>query len=419
MKFQQCITGFKPWASYCKYKAVVSFVVEGAKEPIEESACIQLWIPKYTAGSMTSTDLAAEKTDSPSVLSQVNRSAVRETPLSYARRDGLDSASSFVNDAGRRSEYSSPVSSMGRHQSTTSASQQDGRSSNSFSVSKPFQSPPSPSLNPTPLMGPTSAWVGAQCHNQQRLGHSAILQLPSPSEFNNTSKSNAANGTHTNSKDRLLNVSSAGSSAVSKSDTSITVSTGAHTTGILHRRPPKPMLVIFAENPRDLGRCIVSIQIDEETTINPARCNCRRVGRDGSACRIATIEQRDGDANLDARRYASPSRPSQVSDSSWNVAPVALDCCRASSNTAAATAVWPDLKRVSITFPHPEDRFKFGGTPNQCQCKIKTEGDLQNCLCMGHRGLLGEVHEFYRKQRNDYHKARYEGQQDVVHGLMS
>ena len=66
----------------------------------------------------------------------------------------------------------------------------------------------------------------------------------------------------------------------------------------------------------------------------------------------------------------------------------------------------------------PFERAAFGGTPPQCQCKNKTEGELQKCLADGHRGLLGEVQEHYRRQMNEYHKLRYEGHQQVVNGTM-
>jgi hypothetical protein len=77
------------------------------------------------------------------------------------------------------------------------------------------------------------------------------------------------------------------------------------------------------------------------------------------------------------------------------------------------------LRRLSIAFPQPADRMKFGGTPNQCRCKIKTEGDLTRCLSDNHRGLWGEVQEYYRREMNSYHAARYETTQQVVHGRMN
>ena len=48
-------------------------------------------------------------------------------------------------------------------------------------------------------------------------------------------------------------------------------------------------------------------------------------------------------------------------------------------------------------------RASFAGMA--CKCKLRTQGELQNCISNGHQGILGEVKEFGRKQLRVYHKA--------------
>lgn len=416
MKFQQCITGFKPWAYYCQYNATVSFVVGGAKEPVMENACIQLWIPKFVAGSIvTSNDLTANNNGVPSQMSSSNQSSSGTTPASYGRGDRNSSVSSSRNDARRGSGHVSPASLTGRYYGTTSVPQQGSRSS-SVPLAPGLVPSSSPSMSSfgSPI-GSAPGWLGPQ-----RPGYSPALQMPFPSGTGHMqdgiSSPAARNGDRSHSLSSVASHKTSGDDSSSNSEgRSVTISTGTYTTGLLHRRPPKPMLVIFTENQNEkqggYRRSIVTIQIDEETAINPERCNCRRAGKDGWQCLIAAVEQRGGNADLNARRYETSTRGGE----SWNMAPLAWDC-REPFSTASA---WPNLKRVSISFPHPEARNYFGGTPSQCQCKIRTEGDLTGCMTQGHRGLFGEVCEFYRKRRNDYHRARFEGQQQVVNGLMS
>lgn len=181
---------------------------------------------------------------------------------------------------------------------------------------------------------------------------------------------------------------------------------------LLRRRPPKPMLVMFTQSFETGKLSFVTVQIDEDTNLNPERCNCRKSGKDGAACALAPIEKRKGDANLAARRYEP--KPSDR-EMDWNMARLALN------NPAAASddVDWPNLKRVSIQFPNPEAREKFVGTPNKCRCKIKKQGELQKCIQEGHRGQWGQVQEFHRRDINKFHKEKNEGRQHVVYGGMS
>jgi hypothetical protein len=214
---------------------------------------------------------------------------------------------------------------------------------------------------------------------------------------------------------RSASISSAVSTNISHTSSSssnghtIVIPTGANTTGFLHQRPQKPLLVIFTEGTKDGGQLsMVAVTIDEDTAVNPERCNCRRAGKDGSSCPIAALERRKGDAALEARRYTTPAGGGSAD---WNVARLAINNPAPSDDAAT----WSRLRRLSIMFPQAADRIKFGGTPNQCRCRVKTEGELSHCLRQGHRGLWGEVQEHYRRETNRYHAARFEMQQHVVY----
>jgi hypothetical protein len=172
----------------------------------------------------------------------------------------------------------------------------------------------------------------------------------------------------------------------------------------------KPMLVLFTQDARTGRLAMVTVDIDEETSVSSELCDCRRSGREGSSCRITAIKRRKDD--LDARRF----EPTH-GEADWNLAHLAASRC-GEKGCAADASAWRDLRRVSIMFPHADDRARFGGTPNLCHCKPRTTGELAECLRAGHRGIYGEVQEYWRKQAHEAHQARYEALQQVVRGQM-
>lgn len=170
------------------------------------------------------------------------------------------------------------------------------------------------------------------------------------------------------------------------------------------------MIVLFTQNRKTERLALVTVDIDEDTEVNPDRCNCRRSGKDGASCTIAAMEQKRGTLNLVARRFES-----RDGDVDWNLAKLALG---RQGEREYAGAVWKDVRRISIMFPTPKDRETFGGTPNLCQCVSRTEAELANCLKdRRHKGQLGLVREFGRQQLNEYHRERFGSQQDVVRGM--
>ncbi|KAF7553918.1 hypothetical protein G7Z17_g3277 [Cylindrodendrum hubeiense] len=413
LKFQQAITGFKPFESYTQYNVMVSFVIVGRKDPLVEKASMQLWIPKEVGGSLvTTSDVAADATQIPSPSRSGSMAASSSGGIPTSPGFGRDTFTSSPNPfrtSGDRLSASPP----GWQSGLQTIPQRQPPSPGMFSTSWPRQGSPA-------TMGTTPPDRQGFLGNLQSPTRRPVGQPPS-SRRGNTSTTTASNTTNGFSPGRSLSVSSAVSiSAVSNTSNSsgsdvrsTTISTGTNTTGLLHRRPPKPMLVLFTQNPQDGKTSFVTIQIDEETSVNPDRCNCRRSGREGTNCPIAAIEKRNGDADLAARRYETTSLTGGEMD--WNIARLALNNPASTSNSAT----WEKLKRLSIMFPDGSPRAAFGGTPNQCRCRARTQGELTDCLNNGHKGLWGKVQEVYRRQANAYHQTRYGAQQQVVNGLMT
>ncbi|KAK1623925.1 hypothetical protein BDP81DRAFT_438373 [Colletotrichum phormii] len=412
-KFQQAVTGFKAFDSYCQYKAMVSFVVSGRGDPIVEGACIQLWVPKQLDGQLvTNNEATLEQTTSPS------QSGVFSPSSTASRQSTLRSVWSTANPV-----TTSPTE-------TVSTWINSGPPAVGASRSRSVPSPPtitgplgarSPMMIPRRPVGSGSTQTTAASPpsaNRQAMLSTSPASPRSSSLLPGSWQSRAPSVSTVNSRpDRTFSVSSNYSTTTSPSNNSssgsdahtVTVTIGGHTTGTVHRRPPKPMLVLFTQNMQTGKRALVTIDIDEDTDVNPDRCNCRRSGRDGSSCQIAAIEQDRGNAELSVRRYES-----RDDDMDWNLAKLALG--RRGEKEYAA-AVWKDVRRISIMFPSSQDRAKFGGTPNVCQCSTITEAELSKCLKNKHKGLLGLVRESGRQQLNEYHRVRFGSQQDVVRGM--
>jgi hypothetical protein len=263
-KFQQAVTGFKPWGAYCEYNIDVTFVVGGRQDPIGEKACAQLWYPKAT--------MAVTKPSTTQSLSSA-RSVTRATAAASFSSASTDSASSLQS--------------------------------------------------------------------------------------------------------------------------------------FVHQQPTKPMLVLFTQGKgKDKDKLsIVTIDVGSGTKINPGRCDCRYSGKIGLGCLITAIENRKRASYLDARRYETGPN----GEVGWNLTRLAQ------ANSPSATKKWHALKRVTLKFQTLEAREKFSGTLNQCQCRNEKQGELVNCLKLGHRGLWGEVQEFHRRQMIEYHQARYLGQEQLIY----
>ncbi|OHF04642.1 hypothetical protein CORC01_00113 [Colletotrichum orchidophilum] len=411
-KFQQAVTGFKAFDNYSQYKAMVSFVVSGRGNPIVEGACVQLWVPKQLDGQLvTNNEATLEQTASPS------QSGVFPPASTTSRQSTLRSVWNTANPF-----TTSLTETVSMWNSSGSAAVGAARSHSMPSpptITGQFGARPPMAIPRRPVGSGSTQTTAASppSANRQATLSTSPASPRSSSLLPGSWQSRAPSVSTVNSRpDRTFSVSSNFSTTTSPSNNSssgsdahtVTVTIGGHTTGTVHRRPPKPMLVLFTQNMQTGKRALVTIDIDEDTEVNPDRCNCRRAGRDGSSCQIAAIEQGRGNAELSVRRYES-----RDDDMDWNLAKLALG--RRGEKEYAA-AVWKDVRRISIMFPTSEARSRFGGTPNVCQCGAKTEAELGQCLKKKHKGLLGFVRESGRQQLNEYHRVRFGSLQDVVRG---
>lgn len=426
LKFQQAITGYKVWSTSTHHGVVVAFVIGDNK--LIEKATIQLWVPKETEGSLvTNSDAAASTARSPNGSRQNSIATLSSAVPPRTNRGSIASISTTLpgsssppNSNGNGFSVSSPTimsgssplnggtGTSGRFSSLSTIHQRQATGPEAFGWPR--------QTSPVPIRSSPPDWQAPFGGGPPRqIPRKPVPQPPSPRRSSTLigTPSNSTNGTNNRRSFSVSSGISSNSNSSNSDGRSISISTGANTTGVLlRRRPPKPMLVLFTQSFQTGKLSFVTVQIDEDTNLNPERCNCRKSGRDGAACGLAPIEKRKGDSNLAARRY-EPSPSDGEMD--WNMARLALN------NPAAASddANWSSLKRLTIQFPNPTARAKFVGTPNQCRCKIKKQGELQKCIQEGHRGLWGQVQEFHRRDVNKFHKEKNEGRQHVVYGGMS
>lgn len=419
MKFQQAITGYKPFSSWTQSNALVSFIREGQKDPVTERACIQLWLPRSLDGSfvtnadidtsfsaapsrsttMASTTNAATSASGPGVI-PITGGGSRSNTL--GNPDGLSASPDYLSSSPKSRQTSLP--SGGVHQSYG----QPGYhvSSQSWHTA----SPPLMGLSPPrgPGVGFAGGPVSASAARTPRHPSSPNLQNgflgpPIPKRNGNGRSQSISSG-----------VSHAPTNASNSSGSDVgtaTVSVGANGLGTVHRRQAKPLLVIFAQSMKNTEPSFVTVELDERTAVNPERCDCRQSSRVGKQCPIASIEQNKGASKLVARRFELPAAHGEME---WNMGHLA------SSNptSSGSKTIWKNLTRVSIMFPEGADRHRFSGTPSDCRCKNKnmTVGELSQCLAWGHQGYLGEVLEYHRRKGHEYHRSR-NASVDVQYGL--
>ncbi|KAF6833864.1 aspartate aminotransferase protein [Colletotrichum plurivorum] len=153
--------------------------------------------------------------------------------------------------------------------------------------------------------------------------------------------------------------------------------------------PARPMLVMFTRDSATDKKAPVTVDIDQDTSVNPDRCNCRRVGAEGETCNIASIESHvrlPQDVSLSVRRSEG-----HKDNNGWDVAQLATG---RRGESPHATAPWKNVRRISIMFSTAERRARFGGTPGLCSCG-------ETCLEARHKGHFGLIRESWKLQMND------------------
>ncbi|KAJ0150669.1 Uncharacterized protein HZ326_6836 [Fusarium oxysporum f. sp. albedinis] len=160
--------------------------------------------------------------------------------------------------------------------------------------------------------------------------------------------------------------------------------------GTIRRPPRSPLLVLFTRpKGHESRRSIVAITLDEWMEPQRDKCKCLQ----SPECPITAIGS--GRDLIHARRFDGDK---------W-------DLLRLAASRGDEQCRWDGLIRVSIWFPAPDLRKRFGGEP--CECSKETEGELESCHLRGHQGVLGVVRDFYRRLLIQYYEQT-NNRMDVV-----
>lgn len=144
----------------------------------------------------------------------------------------------------------------------------------------------------------------------------------------------------------MTSMTSRSISSLAPTVSTIKTSSGASSTGggiaRLHKKPQKPMLVIFLKSKDASARLsIVAIQIDSHTSVKRDRCDCYN---SHSGCRISCLEREKGQSLLAQRWDADEA-------GNWNLAKLSEWQRKEGEN------LWPGLRRVSMKFEKMEGEF--------------------------------------------------------------
>jgi hypothetical protein len=308
----------------------VSFVQSKRSNTVEK-AHLQLWIPKAIRG---------DRLVSPSQASGSVAHSRQARPFSFASSSANDSRPhSFINGAGAESPILSRTN----------------------SVASPFQSSPSSShvertlgfssqSQSSPTLRHTNS-VSSPSQSFQPWSHTNGVSPPSQSFVSpsQVERMNSASSTVTSAPSSHRSFTSVGTNSSRNSDTTITaLSTGKGTgLGYMHSKPLKPMLVLFTRSNDEAGKLsFVTIQIDDQTSVNPERCDCRKSAR---SCTITAIERSQGSSFLLAGRYEA-----EHGTRDWNVIHIG-----AITQQGPRHNEWKDIQRVSIRFSSPDGMYLF------------------------------------------------------------
>jgi hypothetical protein len=309
---QHLLTGYKVYDRYDQSLVKVSSVISGQEETIEEYGRLQLWVP-HPFTSISPPVSAAELE-----LTAMHGNAQMSSQLT-GRGPSRESSRSALFKS------SHPQLAVTKTGTMSNDSQLPGSSS---------ALPKIPSLIRKPVPLPTNP--AASLGSITPLTHRPV---PFPT--------NAANGTSHPSSTALRSPTLSGTRSVTSASTTAsymsrstvttvtTIPTGASSTARLHTKPSKPMLVIFLKS-KDLSakRSIVAIQIDDATSVERERCDCRS---SNSQCRISCLERADG--YLLAQRWDALNGLN-----SWNLAKLGMEQRKESEDR------WEKVTRVSLKF---------------------------------------------------------------------
>jgi len=179
----------------------------------------------------------------------------------------------------------------------------------------------------------------------------------------------------------------------------------------LHCKPTEPLMVLFTKNPKTDTHSVVGVMVDDDTYANYFACQCLN----GTNCRISILEQKSktclnilrlGPGGTVASRFAGVPQ--------CDILPLS-DSLRGErmARQAGSSKMWRKMMRVTICHNNPASCVEFAGKP--CICLTPdNEGELMTCLASWHRGRLGLLKEWYRREMVEWDRNRYQTTGNVI-----
>jgi hypothetical protein len=364
LQFQQAVTGFKPFGWYSRSIVDVALIL--SEGPEWRKACVQLWIPRELKGKPASMESIQAETQPSTVPHKAWFSSLwKKSPDSRTP--------SSVDTFGKDIKYGSKTPAR----------------TSTYSI-------PSSPLSPT------------STRNGYPFPSSPPRRENSKSTLQPNQRCNVPDSSASNHRVSVGKSSDSSSSVKTTSRQTVTVVDHGNGHGFLHTKPRKPMLVLFIYDKSKLknrvGLSFVTVQIDDNTAINPIRCECYvEYGRE---CPDAAIERAGGEKLLLAQLYEAEEL------SQWDVTLLGVEKRKELPGDMLA-----DLTRVSIRFAQPGNpvgpvkREEFGGF--NCGCRVETVGGLNSCLEQKHGGLFGKVKETGRRALMEWNEMQ-NSHRDIV-----
>ncbi|CEI60275.1 hypothetical protein FVEN_g6444 [Fusarium venenatum] len=372
LAFQAILTGFKVVDGYMEPRAIVRFIMSGDYgDELGDlhDATIQIWIPK----EWTDADRSAEDTPANDQGGRASGYGL-STPSLVQKSWDRNGSNILPNRCGTISNPNLRTSPPLVRKSW------DWTGQNLLPERWETVSPPDVRTSP-PANGSSNT-----------VNSPTMSPMTTTDQFRQPERQNRSNSISSYLSIATNSSGASHSSQGSKHNVPVKLGDGSVGTGYgTVRNPPRnPLLVLFTR-PKgpESRRSIVAITLHTKTMPNRTTCKCEQT----TECKITALQ--NAHSLVDAHKFEGDK---------W-------DLLRLVASRHDMPRRWDKLIRVSIMFPAPLLRMKFGGGP--CWCSNRTEGELEVCHLQGHQGLLGVVRDYHRRLLIQYHNET-DNQLDLV-----
>ncbi|KAK3314223.1 hypothetical protein B0H66DRAFT_484221 [Apodospora peruviana] len=423
-KFQQALTGYEVVDRYMQYRLQVIFVL-APNQKVKEYASAQLWRPIRLDGEVVTNDF-----DMMDSLTDDTRR------LSVATTNTRNTSRSPTNSNGGLFELpalvTSPLSPIPRSPGADPWNPQadpwsSAASSSSLSPRHQPQPRPRDSAVQFQIGQNSSTFPMAPVNGNGNTYAPRTMRSPSVasgSGSSSTSSSGTARPKPIGRKDttRTMTTTANGSVFSSAASTasyttrpiSVSGATTLADTAVLHCKPTEPLLVLFTQNCETNLHNIIAVTLDKDTAANYRACQCMT----NPQCRVGAIERGTGNGRfLNVLRLSGGNNSTAASNGKgpataarWDLFPLAEPLrSQRGARTRRMSKAWRRVIRVSICLETPQLRQEFSGLPCNCVTNRKTvkEPELMACLTRGHRGRLGLVQEWYRREMKYWYQMQF------------